>query len=352
MVEEDALTFLTRALALRQQVIFACDQGRGSEIQYTPEQVQSLFLRRLEFAMRDPTIRAKLGPCLSDPGISDQNFITTLSDIIAREEEHRRLIGSVRPKVRINEVEATGCCDERSHNQTKREPKAGKLQTKVEAMENSLNQEREKIEEKSCCVEENESDVIHVSASNQEDLADPAEREDQRDFWLYPPPSATEICRLKENLIESGPYQPQMKRYPDNPDVPGRKQCRFVYGWFKDCPHLEYSIKSDQNEFVDILPEDVKDRVVNEVREARMLSAMADISPDTANTDRLVVAVRYVNTDNEPRVNEMKETRDKDGKRQAKDIVTSFYSNGLSRDELAFQSYDYILAPMLNKIKV
>eukprot|EP00795_Rhopilema_esculentum_P014931 gene14930-6074_t len=142
MVEEDALTFLTRALALRQQVIFACDQGRGSEIQYIPKQVQSLFLRCLELGMRDPTIRAKMGPCLSDPGISDQNLITTLSDIIAREEEHRRLIGSVRPKVRIKEVEATGCCDERSYNQTKREPKAGKLQTKVEAMEVQINSEK------------------------------------------------------------------------------------------------------------------------------------------------------------------------------------------------------------------
>ena len=95
-VEEDALTFLTRALALRQQVIFACDQGRGSEIRHTPEQVQSLFLRRLELGIRDPTIWAKMGPCLSNPGITDQSFITTLRDIIAREEEHKRLIGTVR----------------------------------------------------------------------------------------------------------------------------------------------------------------------------------------------------------------------------------------------------------------
>ncbi len=130
-VEEDALTFLTRALALRQQVIFACDQGRGSEIQYTPEQVQSLFLRRLELGMRDPTIRAKMGPCLSDSGISDQSLITTLSDLIAREEEHRRLIGSVRSKARINEVEATGFCDEIADSKSKREPKTGKLQTKL-----------------------------------------------------------------------------------------------------------------------------------------------------------------------------------------------------------------------------
>ena len=145
-VEEDALTFLTRALALRQQVIFACDQGRGSEIQYTPEQVQSLFLRRLELGIRDPTIRAKMGPCLSNPGISDQSLITTLSDIIAREEEHKRLIGSVRPKARINEVETTGYCDESSPNRLKSEPKAGKLQTKVEAMEVQINSLSEKLD--------------------------------------------------------------------------------------------------------------------------------------------------------------------------------------------------------------
>ena len=145
-VEEDALTFLTRALALRQQVLFACEQGRGSEIQYTPEQVQSLFLRRLELGMRDPTVRAKMGPCLSKPGITDQSLITTLSDIIAREEEHKRLIGTVRPKARLNEVEATEFCDESAVNKSKREPKAGKLQTKVEAMEVQINSLSEKLD--------------------------------------------------------------------------------------------------------------------------------------------------------------------------------------------------------------
>ena len=329
------------------------------------------------------------------------------------------------------------------------------------------------------------------------------QRNDDLSLLLDPADRPKDLTDLqKEKLIELGPYQPKLKTYPDNPDVPGRKQCRFVYGWFKDYPHLEYSIKSDkvscfvcclfptgpgrekasnawidglrcwertksvgkdkkgrlalhfsseahkaaladlvhfadsvkhidvllnkelsaakiqeeednfrnqeiikiilditrtlsrqqiafrgskddsdgnfiqiaklvarhnaqlsfwlseermkpysikylssasQNEFIDILAEDVRDRVVNEVKEARMHSVMADTSPDTANTDRLVVAVRYVNTDNEPRerVIEMKETRDKDGKGQAKDILTSLISNGLSRDELAFQSYDY-----------
>ena len=145
-VEEDALTFLTRALALRQQVIFACDQGRGSEIHYTPEQVQSLFLRRLELGMRDPTIRAKMGPHLTSTGISDQRLITTLSDIISREEEHRQLIGGVRPKARINEVEVAGFCDENSSNKSKKEPKAGALQTKVEAMEVQIKGLSEKMD--------------------------------------------------------------------------------------------------------------------------------------------------------------------------------------------------------------
>jgi hypothetical protein len=40
------------------------------------------------------------------------------------------------------------------------------------------------------------------------------------------------------------------------------------------------------------MAEDVKGRIVNEIESAGMYSVMADTSPDTANTDRLVVAVR------------------------------------------------------------
>ena len=65
---------------------------------------------------------------------------------------------------------------------------------------------------------------------------------------------------------------------------------------------------------------------------------MADTSPDTANTDRLVVAVRYVNEENQPkeRVLEMKETKDKSGEGQAKEVLQSLNSKIGSQDGLVY----------------
>ena len=306
----------------------------------------------------------------------------------------------------------------------------------------------------------------------------------------------------RQTIIENGPYQPKLKYYPESPDISTKKQCRFSCGWFKEFPHLEYSVKEDtascfvcclfptgpgrekssdawvrgvkgwdkmksvgkdkkgklvqhfssqahkaalndlaqfahsmkhvdvmlnkqlmaakvqeeennlrnqeiinilldiartlgrqqlafrgtnvdvdgnflqianlvarhnshlkswlsddkmkpysvkylsaasQNEFINILAEDVKRRVINEIDSAEMYSVMADTSPDTANTDRLVVAVRYVDKENQPRerVLEMKETTDKSGEGQAKEILQSIESRILNKDELVYQSYDY-----------
>lgn len=48
-----------------------------------------------------------------------------------------------------------------------------------------------------------------------------------------------------QKLIEKGPFQPKLKSYPSNIAIPSNKQCRFAYGWFKELPHLEYSVKAD-----------------------------------------------------------------------------------------------------------
>ncbi|XP_028414896.1 52 kDa repressor of the inhibitor of the protein kinase-like [Dendronephthya gigantea] len=306
----------------------------------------------------------------------------------------------------------------------------------------------------------------------------------------------------KQKIIELGPHQPKLKSYPTNQEISSGKQCRFVFGWFKEYPHLEYSTKNDtvscfvcslfptgpgrekaadawinglrswdrmkslgkdkqgkmakhfsseahkaalsdlaqytdgmrhvdvllnkrllaarvqeeednirneeiikilldiartlarqqiafrgsqsdnngnfiqiayliarhnqhlrywlsderqkpycvkylssesQNEFINILAEDVKSRIVSDVNASGMHSVMADTSPDTANTDRLVVAVRYIDEDNHPRerVLEMKETTDKTGEGQAKDILKSLNSKYLKKEDLVYQSYDY-----------
>jgi hypothetical protein len=44
----------------------------------------------------------------------------------------------------------------------------------------------------------------------------------------------------KQKIIENGPYQPKLKRYPESQDISTKKQCRFSSGWYKEYPHLEY----------------------------------------------------------------------------------------------------------------
>ena len=76
---------------------------------------------------------------------------------------------------------------------------------------------------------------------------------------------------------------------------------------------------------------------------ARIYSVTADTSPDTSNTNRLAVAVRYVDETNSPkeRVLEIKEAIDNTGEGQAKEILDSLHSKLSRESELVYQSYDY-----------
>ena len=46
-------------------------------------------------------------------------------------------------------------------------------------------------------------------------------------------------------MIEQGPFQPKLTRYPRNRDIPPPKHCQFSSEWFNTYPHLEYSISKD-----------------------------------------------------------------------------------------------------------
>ena len=97
-----------------------------------------------------------------------------------------------------------------------------------------------------------------------------------------------------------------------------------------------------QNEFISFLAEVVRVRVINELESAEMYSVMADTFPDTVNTDRLAIAVRYVNEQNSAteQILEMKKAVDKTGKGQAKEILDSLESRVSSTEGLVYQSYD------------
>ena len=97
---------------------------------------------------------------------------------------------------------------------------------------------------------------------------------------------------------------------------------------------------------IDILAQNIRGKIKEEVNESKMFSVMAETTPDTSNKDRLGVAVRYVKEDGpsfavKERLLEVKETTDKTGNGQASDILTSLEDNGLKLSELIFQSYDF-----------
>ena len=49
----------------------------------------------------------------------------------------------------------------------------------------------------------------------------------------------------KKDLIEKGPCQPKLARFPPNNDIPAHKQRQFSSRWYEEYPHLEYSITKD-----------------------------------------------------------------------------------------------------------
>ena len=49
----------------------------------------------------------------------------------------------------------------------------------------------------------------------------------------------------KKYLIEKGPCQPKLVRFPPNNDIPAHKQRQFSSRWYEEYPHLKYSITKD-----------------------------------------------------------------------------------------------------------
>ena len=46
----------------------------------------------------------------------------------------------------------------------------------------------------------------------------------------------------KKYLINKGPHQPKLKRFPQDDNGPTNKQNKFSAKWYDEFPHLEYSI--------------------------------------------------------------------------------------------------------------
>ncbi|KAL4085391.1 hypothetical protein QTP88_027250 [Uroleucon formosanum] len=107
--------------------------------------------------------------------------------------------------------------------------------------------------------------------------------------------------------------------------------------------NVTYLGPRSQNEFIDILSNEVRRITVKEVQEAGLFSVMADTTPDNSHKDRLAVCLRYVNNNGKTieRLLEIAEGVDKTGLGTAKQIIEILTQHSLGTDNLVFQSYDY-----------
>ncbi|XP_050065932.1 uncharacterized protein LOC114126893 [Aphis gossypii] len=117
--------------------------------------------------------------------------------------------------------------------------------------------------------------------------------------------------------------------------------------WINEKSSRSYNVTylgpRSQNEFIDILSNEVRRIIVKEVQEASLFSVMADTTPDNSHKDRLAVCLRYVNNNGKAieRLLEIAEEVDKTVLGTAKQIIEILTKHSLGTDNLVFQSYDY-----------
>jgi len=107
--------------------------------------------------------------------------------------------------------------------------------------------------------------------------------------------------------------------------------------------HVTYLSHESQNEFISLLASETKKKVIAQVVDSGMYSVMADTTPDVSHKDQLSVCVRYVDSLGEisERLLEVCEANDKTGLGIAEKIHDVLKKNGLSVQNIAFQSYDF-----------
>lgn len=107
--------------------------------------------------------------------------------------------------------------------------------------------------------------------------------------------------------------------------------------------NVTYMSHDSQNEFIDLLSNEVKKKIIQEVKEADIYSVMADTTPDISHRDQLSVCVRYVNAAGEisERLLEIIEASDKTGLGIAETIESVIINNELPPKNVVFQSYDF-----------
>ncbi|KAF2902443.1 hypothetical protein ILUMI_03745 [Ignelater luminosus] len=98
-----------------------------------------------------------------------------------------------------------------------------------------------------------------------------------------------------------------------------------------------------QNKFVDMLATATKKKIVDEIKEAKIYTVMADTTPDVSHQDQLSLCIRYVDNTGKPkeRLLEIRPITNKSGLAVVKKINQILLENELDNKFVVFQSYDY-----------
>ena len=119
--------------------------------------------------------------------------------------------------------------------------------------------------------------------------------------------------------------------------------------------HTTYMSPRSQNEFITLLGEEIREKISNKVKKSEYCSVMADTTPDVGHVDELSVAVRFVDVDTlkpEEHLVYVKETYDKTGEGQAKDIVHSLESADIPLSAVQFQNtIQHLACPESTKVR-
>ncbi|KAL4083558.1 hypothetical protein QTP88_028874 [Uroleucon formosanum] len=125
------------------------------------------------------------------------------------------------------------------------------------------------------------------------------------------------------------------------------RHCNVIKTWLDNKSmrpyHVTYLGSRSQNEFIELLSSETRNRVIEEVKNAEIYSVLADTTPDITHQDRLAICVRYVNNNGnvKERLLEINECTNKTGFGIAKNIYDTLVRNELNPDFIAFQSYDF-----------
>ena len=108
--------------------------------------------------------------------------------------------------------------------------------------------------------------------------------------------------------------------------------------------HVTYMSAQSQSKFIQLIGNQVQQKVIKEIQHAGMFAVMADTTPDASHKDRLALACRNVDHEEQPRERllSLTEAKDKTGGGTANEIIESITANRLKTSAVWFQSYDYI----------